>query len=155
MGITRGKTLWLVLFFALVIVRLRGEKESNGTVQSQENATLTKKVEKSSKTYNEVVVDEKRRNRGGGNSGGGGFAWGWGGGAGGGGRRGGGWGWGGGGGGGVSWQWDCKKQPGKRGEFAQCMFSRRCRGMRLDCPLHCGGPCFYDSVHMCKAHCKH
>jgi hypothetical protein len=30
------------------------------------------------------------------------------------------------------------------GEFAQCMGRGRCRGMRLDCPLHCGGPCFYD-----------
>ncbi|XP_041018544.1 protein FAM98B-like [Juglans microcarpa x Juglans regia] len=42
----------------------------------------------------------------------------------------------------------------KLGEFAQCMRRGRCRGMRLDCPLHCGGPCFYDCQHMCKAHCR-
>jgi hypothetical protein len=40
------------------------------------------------------------------------------------------------------------------GEFAQCMTRTRCKGMRLDCPLHCGGPCFYDCYHMCKAHCR-
>ncbi|GKV02114.1 hypothetical protein SLEP1_g14589 [Rubroshorea leprosula] len=82
---------------------------------------------------------------------------------------GGGWGWGGGGGG--WYKWGCGKGKGKGGgrgrrehmarrfnkdeyklgEFAQCM-GRRCRGMRLDCPLHCGGPCFYDCRNMCKAH---
>ncbi|OIT21606.1 hypothetical protein A4A49_33845 [Nicotiana attenuata] len=40
------------------------------------------------------------------------------------------------------------------GEFAQCVVKGRCKGMRLDCPLHCGGPCFYDCIHMCKAHCR-
>ncbi|KAI3460364.1 hypothetical protein Pfo_017027 [Paulownia fortunei] len=178
---TLRKNLSLVLFFALVIVRLRGEEGSNGIVQGQNNATsLTKaelpqanneNVEKGNKTYNEVVVNNKRRNNGGGGrGGGGGVGWGWGGGGGGADRRGG-WGWGGGGGGGVYWRWGCKNQPGKRGhhlpkkrsfpnedykigEFAQCMVRGRCRGMRLDCPLHCGGPCFYDCRHMCKAHCK-
>ncbi|KAH7567182.1 hypothetical protein JRO89_XS07G0028300 [Xanthoceras sorbifolium] len=42
----------------------------------------------------------------------------------------------------------------KVGEFAQCMRHGRCKGMRLDCPLHCGGPCFYDCQYMCKAHCR-
>jgi hypothetical protein len=42
----------------------------------------------------------------------------------------------------------------KLGEFAQCTGKGRCKGMRLDCPLHCGGPCFYDCQHMCKAHCR-
>jgi hypothetical protein len=40
------------------------------------------------------------------------------------------------------------------GQFAQCIAKTRCKGMRLDCPLHCGGPCFYDCHHMCKAHCR-
>ncbi|KAF7829608.1 RNA-binding protein cabeza-like [Senna tora] len=40
------------------------------------------------------------------------------------------------------------------GEYAECMGRSRCQGMRLDCPLHCGGPCFYDCLHMCKAHCR-
>ncbi|XP_057426871.1 glycine-rich RNA-binding protein 1-like [Lotus japonicus] len=118
--------------------------------------------------------------KGGGGGGGGSFRWGWGGGGGGGGGGGrggggGGWGWGGGGGGG--WKWGCRGEPRhgvKRkhrvrgmkhhhhsskeeyriGEFAQCMARTRCIGMRLDCPLHCGGPCFYDCFHMCKAHCR-
>ncbi|KAM2428454.1 hypothetical protein ACFX1W_016184 [Malus domestica] len=40
------------------------------------------------------------------------------------------------------------------GEFAKCMRKGQCKGMRLDCPLHCGGPCFYDCQPMCKAHCR-
>ncbi|KAM3249506.1 glycine-rich cell wall structural protein-like [Capsicum annuum] len=80
----------------------------------------------------------------------------------------GGWGWGGGGGG--WWAWGCRKEKEhndhhrhwhmnnskdyKIGEFAQCMVKGRCKGMRLDCPLHCGGPCYYDCIHMCKAHCR-
>ncbi|PPD80795.1 hypothetical protein GOBAR_DD22287 [Gossypium barbadense] len=46
------------------------------------------------------------------------------------------------------------KEDYKMGEFAQCTVRGRCRGMRLDCPLHCGGPCVYDCQHMCKAHCR-
>ncbi|KAE9609423.1 hypothetical protein Lalb_Chr08g0246011 [Lupinus albus] len=85
---------------------------------------------------------------------------------------------GGGGGGGGWWKWGCGGKPrhgrvkgGRRGiphyrkekygeeeyklgEFAECMGKTRCRGMRLDCPLHCGGPCLYDCHHMCKAHCR-
>ncbi|BAT82806.1 hypothetical protein VIGAN_03287400, partial [Vigna angularis var. angularis] len=77
-------------------------------------------------------------------------------------------GWGGGGGG--WWKWGCgrearhrhgkgqhqrsNKEEYRMGEFAECMGRTRCRGMRLDCPLHCGGPCFYDCLHMCKAHCR-
>ncbi|KAM7255804.1 hypothetical protein ACFE04_011545 [Oxalis oulophora] len=47
------------------------------------------------------------------------------------------------------------KKEYRIGEFAQCVDRRsRCRGMRLDCPLHCGGPCYYDCKFMCKAHCR-
>ncbi|CAN6722317.1 unnamed protein product [Malus baccata var. baccata] len=94
---------------------------------------------------------------------------------------GGGWGWGGGGGGAGWWKWGCGGGKGKGrggrgrrnsnhvyggpkrrfdeegyvlGEFAQCMRKGRCKGMRLDCPLHCGGPCFYDCQHICEAHCR-
>lgn len=157
------KKLWLVLVFALVIVGLRGEEEG-GAATSLKKTDLPQST---NKTYNNVVVNNKRKNNGGGGAGGGGgVGWGWGGG-GGGGNRSGGWGWGSGGGGGVFWRWGCGRQPRrpgmkrgfpegdyKTGEFAQCMVKGRCRGMRLDCPLHCGGPCFYDCRHMCKAHCK-
>lgn len=106
---------------------------------------------------------------GGGSSGsiGGGGGWGWGGGG------GGWWGWGcmspkrhqhneggdGGGGGGGHKKKKKKKrrfsnEDYKIGEFAECMGEGRCQGMRLDCPLHCGGPCFYDCKSMCKAHCR-
>ncbi|KAH1095666.1 hypothetical protein GLYMA_14G216600v4 [Glycine max] len=128
---------------------------------------------------NEVLFNTSKdswyyRGGGGGGGGGGGFRWGGGGGGGGGGGAGGGgsgWGWGGGGGG--WWKWGCRREArhgkGKQrvrhyhtstnedyrmGEFAQCMARTRCRGLRLDCPLHCGGPCFYDCHHMCKAHCR-
>ncbi|KAK8551802.1 hypothetical protein V6N12_040424 [Hibiscus sabdariffa] len=46
------------------------------------------------------------------------------------------------------------KEDYRVGEFAECMVRTRCRGLRLDCPLHCGGPCVYDCQHMCKAHCR-
>ncbi|BAT77717.1 hypothetical protein VIGAN_02030800, partial [Vigna angularis var. angularis] len=39
------------------------------------------------------------------------------------------------------------------GEYAECKGRTRCWGMRLECPLHCGGPCFYDCHNFCKAHC--
>ncbi|GKD19697.1 hypothetical protein Tco_1208855, partial [Tanacetum coccineum] len=89
---------------------------------------------------------------------------------------------GGGSGGGGWWRWGCQKHPKKRGgrhsdrhyvrhgehrdfspmgenyyvigEFAQCMGEGQCKGMKLDCPLHCGGPCFYDCTYMCKPHCR-
>ncbi|EPS66113.1 hypothetical protein M569_08667, partial [Genlisea aurea] len=41
-----------------------------------------------------------------------------------------------------------------KGEYGECVVSGRCNGMRLDCPLHCGGPCFYDCTNMCRAHCR-
>ncbi|GAB4839456.1 hypothetical protein Ancab_028978 [Ancistrocladus abbreviatus] len=93
---------------------------------------------------------------GGGGGNGGGWGWGWGGGG-----RGGGQGW---------WKWGChggsghhhqphwKREFGseyyKLGEFAECMVEGQCHGMRLDCPHHCGGPCFYDCHHQCTAHCQ-
>nr|DAD40407.1 TPA_asm: hypothetical protein HUJ06_014730 [Nelumbo nucifera] len=88
------------------------------------------------------------------------------------------WGWGAGGGGGGGWfRWGCggatnpngergsrrsqnhnwrnrKNEAYKMGEYAQCMGKGRCMGMKLDCPLHCGGPCFYDCEYMCRAHCR-
>ncbi|RYR51245.1 hypothetical protein Ahy_A06g026267 [Arachis hypogaea] len=87
----------------------------------------------------------------------------------GGGGGGGGWGWGGGGGG--WWKWGCNgrvrgrrhyhkhkkgnknnKEDYKIGKYAECTARTRCKGMRLDCPLHCSGSCFYDCHHMCKPH---
>eukprot|EP00258_Populus_trichocarpa_P034338 XP_024450357.1 uncharacterized protein LOC112326505 [Populus trichocarpa] len=62
-------------------------------------------------------------------------------------------GWGGRVGGGSWYKWACCGGKGKGRarrsmnnpqKFAQCMGRGRCRGMRLDCPLHCGGPFFYD-----------
>ncbi|KAL8030673.1 hypothetical protein ABFX02_14G300700 [Erythranthe guttata] len=161
-----GKNLCLVaVFFSLAIVGSTGDEEVNTAVDAQgQNDVASMNVEEINS--NEVVV-----NSNGGAGGGGRVGWGWGGG-GGGGNSGGGWGWGGGGGGSTSWRWGCNSNPeGKRGhnlqrkrefavedfkkgEFAQCVVEGRCKGMRLDCPLHCGGPCFYDCRHMCKAHCK-
>ncbi|KAJ1257378.1 hypothetical protein BS78_K069600 [Paspalum vaginatum] len=40
------------------------------------------------------------------------------------------------------------------GEYARCTAPGRCRGMRLLCPMHCDGPCFYDCDANCKAHCR-
>lgn len=153
------KVLFLALFFAMMVARLRGEE--GGDAAGPTAATL-----KSNETsHNEVAVNGKKKNNGGG-GGGGGVGWGWGGGGGGGNRRSG-WGWGSGGGGGVYWRWGCngrQRVSGKKrdfpvgdfmmGEFAQCVVKGRCKGMRLDCPLHCGGPCVYDCRNMCKAHCK-
>lgn len=171
----RNSLLFLPLAFS--IIRLRGE---DGVVQGQNNVPSLKEkdlskanvesLEKNNGTNNEVDVSKKRGKNSGGGAGGGGVGWGWGGGGGGANGRGA-WGWGNGGGGGVYWRWGCNRGRGKRGqrspktrvfpddeykmgEFAQCMVKGRCRGMRLDCPLHCGGPCVYDCRHMCKAHCK-
>ncbi|KAL1534804.1 eggshell protein 1-like [Salvia divinorum] len=165
------RILWLALFFAMVIVGA-GEggaaSSTNTTTSSLKSSELPKRNDehiegKSDKSYNDVVVKDKKKN----NGGGGGVGWGWGGG-GGGGNRNGGWGWGNGGGGGVFWRWGCNggkhHRSGKTrvfpkgdyamGEFAQCLVKGKCRGMRLDCPLHCGGLCVYDCRNMCKAHCK-
>lgn len=135
-----GEKLWLVLFFAMVIVRLRAEEGAAASSPKSSDLPQTKDVEnegKSNKTYNNVVVNNKRKNNGGG------------------------------GGGGVFWRWGCNgrhRRFGKkrvfpkgdyaRGEFAQCVVKGRCKGMRLDCPLHCGGPCVYDCRNVCKAHCE-
>lgn len=151
------KVLLLALFFAMMVARLRGEEGAGAPTAAA--ATL-----KSNETsHNEVAVNDKKKSNGGG---GGGVGWGWGGGGGGGNRRAR-WGWGSGGGGGVYWRWGCngrQRVSGKKrdfpvgefkmGEFAQCVVKGRCKGMRLDCPLHCGGPCVYDCRNMCKAHCK-
>lgn len=40
------------------------------------------------------------------------------------------------------------------GEYARCTAPGRCSGMRLLCPMHCDGPCFYDCDANCKAHCR-
>lgn len=119
-------------------------------------------------------LPERNKGRGGGSGsgsggvyGGGGCGWGWGG-------PGGSSGGGGGGGGAGYWRCQCTKHSGKRGnrhmadekrdfgseefrmrEFGECTTRGRCEGMRLDCPLHCGGPCSYDCTHACKAYCKH
>lgn len=159
------KLLYLSLFFAMMVVSLRGEEGGGAAVA----ATSLKNERKSNETHNDVAVNDNKKsnNGGGGGGGGGGVGWGWGGGGGGGNKRGG-WGWGSGGGGGVYWRWGCngrQRVSGKKrvfpaedyrmGEFAQCVVKgSKCKGMRLDCPLHCGGPCVYDCRNMCKAHCK-
>ncbi|KAL6504433.1 hypothetical protein OROGR_026356 [Orobanche gracilis] len=162
---------FLLLLFAVMIVRLKGEDANDGVDQrrnpndASSTDTEANNTEKGKRTRDEVVVGYHKRIN---NGGGGGIGWGWGGGGGGATQRGG-WGWGNGGGGGVYWRWG--RGTGKRtwhkkrsmpnhekgfkiGEFAQCMVRGRCKGMRLDCPLHCGGSCFYDCRYMCKAHCK-
>ncbi|OAY70709.1 hypothetical protein ACMD2_10523 [Ananas comosus] len=40
------------------------------------------------------------------------------------------------------------------GEYARCTTEGRCRGMKLLCPMHCDGPCFYDCESNCRAHCR-
>ncbi|RWV94912.1 hypothetical protein GW17_00042509 [Ensete ventricosum] len=40
------------------------------------------------------------------------------------------------------------------GEYARCSERGRCRGMKLLCPMHCDGPCFYDCHSNCRAHCR-
>ncbi|XP_057490838.1 uncharacterized protein LOC130776591 [Actinidia eriantha] len=158
------------LLLSIAILGLTGHGSSHGIANTISNATQP------NRTYTKVVVNNNNKYNGGS---GGGSGWGWGGSGGGGGGGGGsgggeggggGWGWGGGGGG--WWGWGCRRprknkwrnhvhkkrafssKDYKTGEFAQCMIRGRCRGMRLDCPLHCGGPCFYDCKYMCKAHCR-
>ncbi|KAL0806364.1 hypothetical protein Bca101_098856 [Brassica carinata] len=92
------------------------------------------------------------------------WAWGGGGGGegggGGGSGRGWGWGWGGGGGGGGWYKWGCSG-GGREGrgefvkrEYAECKGKGKCGRMRLECPQHCGGFCFYDCRFLCKPHCR-
>lgn len=129
------------------------------TIQAQRNTT------------NNVIVNNKNSRGGGWGGGGGGggggwFGWGWGGGGGG----GGGWGWGKGGGGcdrGANNKGERGRLGGKKkerlsgygvfnvGEYARCMEKGPCKGMKLICPLHCRGPCFYDCVKFCRPRCKH
>ncbi|KAJ8477389.1 hypothetical protein OPV22_021116 [Ensete ventricosum] len=40
------------------------------------------------------------------------------------------------------------------GEYARCSRRGRCGGMKLLCPMHCDGPCFYDCQSNCRAHCR-
>ncbi|XP_031268951.1 glycine-rich protein 2-like [Pistacia vera] len=171
---TARRRFWFLLFLAMTVAELTaGEILVNGTRSEGTLVDLPRgndNVEVGNKTTNtEVVINSKNKHyghyggvgRGGGRGGGGG------------GGGGGGWGWGGGGGGYYKWGCGGKGKEGSRGvnnrvhrgrsfnrkdyklgEFAQCMNRGRCRGMRLDCPLHCGGPCFYDCQYMCKAHCR-
>ncbi|KAK4732720.1 hypothetical protein R3W88_025708 [Solanum pinnatisectum] len=155
---TSQSLLTFLFFFFAFVVCLRGDENVDGSsnvVQGSTNANNSYNI-----THD--VIDKKDTNKGGGGGGGrgGGGRW-WGGGGGGGGGNDGGGGW---------WAWGCRKQKEhnnhhkhlhmnndqdyKIGEFAQCMVKNRCKGMRLDCPLHCGGPCYYDCRHMCKAHCR-
>ncbi|CAN6164110.1 unnamed protein product [Urochloa humidicola] len=94
----------------------------------------------------------------GGGGGGGGGREGGGGGGGGGGGRGGGAGGGGGGGGRKARRRQHRPSYSSRlyrvGEYARCTGPGRCRGVRLLCPMHCDGPCFYDCDANCKAHCR-
>ncbi|KAK6938900.1 hypothetical protein RJ641_032408 [Dillenia turbinata] len=152
--------LWLLLYLGLSIAGVNADEVRKDIVHTQKTNATCLPVQATNRTYTDVVINNNKRHNGGG-----GYSWGWGGGGGGG--CGSGWGWGGGGGG--WWGWGCRGQAKsdhnhkkraeagkgeyKIGEFAQCMNKGRCRGMRLDCPLHCGGPCFYDCRYMCKAHC--
>ncbi|KAG9147040.1 hypothetical protein Leryth_005301 [Lithospermum erythrorhizon] len=159
----------------LMVVRSRSDPESHNTT----SLTPTNGERENQTHNNDVTVENKKSKDGYGGS----FGWGWGGGRrrdreeevvvgvvvvvlme------------GGGGGGGVSGKkvdgeegWRGRKKHNgaqlqkkrdfssnyyRLGEFAQCMVEGRCKGMRLDCPLHCGGPCYYDCRYMCKAHCR-
>ncbi|KAL1545036.1 glycine-rich protein 5-like [Salvia divinorum] len=148
----QGKRLMLLaLLFAIV----RAQQISNNLPNNVPSLGKAKLPE-----------SNKGKGGGGGVYGGGGCGWGWGGPSG---SSGG----GGGGGGAGYWRCQCTKHSGKRGnhhmaekrdvgseeyrmrEFGECTTGGRCEGMRLDCPLHCGGPCFYDCSHTCKAYCKH
>nr|XP_009803983.1 PREDICTED: RNA-binding protein cabeza [Nicotiana sylvestris] len=179
----RQSLLMFLLFIFMFIVSLRGEEVVDGSSIAQAPTTANNTYNITHDVIDEKDgrgggggSGGGGRGWGGGGGGGGGSddsGQGGGGGGGGGGSREGGGGSGGGmGGGGGWWAWGCRKQKKhnnvrghrqwhmnnnqdyKIGEFAQCMVKGRCKGMRLDCPLHCGGPCFYDCIHMCKAHCR-
>lgn len=160
----QGKRLILIaLLFAIVSYTLRAEQISNKpSVEARdENDASLKKVKLPEGTKGGAGGGGGR----GGVYGGGGCGWGWGG-------PGGSSGGGGGGGGAGYWSCQCTKHSSKGGkhymvekrdsgseeykmrEFGECTTRGRCRGMRLDCPLHCGGPCLYDCSHTCKAYCK-
>ncbi|EEF52663.1 nutrient reservoir, putative [Ricinus communis] len=172
-------SLWFLLFLSMTVVDIRGDDERNGTTAQvnatslnlpQENNNNVQGSHNKISNYTEVVLNNDKRyggyyRRGGGGGGGGGGGWGWGGGGGGWYKWGCGKGKGGGGGGGgrgrrgmnnmhMHRKREVEKLEYKIGEYAQCMGEGRCKWMRLDCPLHCGGPCFYDCQHMCKAHCR-
>ncbi|KAJ6931460.1 hypothetical protein NC652_014833 [Populus alba x Populus x berolinensis] len=143
----------------MAAVELRGDEGTNSIADDHTKVNVTfldpaKLQGSQNKTSNTEAVVNYNKNRGGS-----------------------GWGWGGGGGGWYKWGCGGKGKGGgggsrgvnnhrmhrkrvfsnedyKLGEFAQCTRKGRCKGMRLDCPLHCGGPCFYDCQHMCKAHCR-
>ncbi|KAL1820855.1 hypothetical protein ACET3Z_015724 [Daucus carota] len=154
----------LILLFAMALTI-----SVSCSADNRDFTSLTRRgdaAERKKSGYNNVVMNKKRNYNGGGGGGsgiGGGGGWGWG------------------GGGGGWWGWGCRRQEkyngrgsvkkgnfgshnGKvhknergeyiMGEYAQCMGRGRCRWRRLDCPLHCGGACFYDCKHMCKAHCR-
>ncbi|GMI82570.1 hypothetical protein HRI_001926300 [Hibiscus trionum] len=140
---TFEKGFWVVLFVAVAVDRLRGDELVNATAaQPQGNNNSSSRsvhlnlppgkdnVEVSNTSSTQVVINNKNRGVGRGGDGGKGR-----------GRD----------------EGHRKKVFNKEdyrvGEFAECMVRTRCRGMRLNCPLHCGGPCVYDCRHMCKSHC--
>ncbi|XP_039049559.1 glycine-rich RNA-binding protein 2-like [Hibiscus syriacus] len=161
------KGFWVVLFVAVAVDRLRGDELVNVTAaKPQANTNSSPRslhlnfppgkdnVEVGNTSSTEFELNNKKNKGGGGGGGGGGAGAGAGGGG------------GGGGGGGKGRGRDKGMIEGNEahkkrvfnedyriGEFAECMVRTRCRGLRLDCPLHCDGPCVYDCRHMCKAHC--
>ncbi|KAK3425305.1 hypothetical protein EUGRSUZ_F01845 [Eucalyptus grandis] len=141
----------LLFFLAIAIIHIAASDEAaqNATSSAITQLSLGRGQVDHNKIYNEDVVKNGDSVYYQGGTGGGG----------------------GGGGGGSWWKWGCSRQPKSSrhrshrkwmhdkeeyvmGEFAQCMVKGRCKGMRLDCPLHCGGPCLYDCRYMCKAHCR-
>ncbi|CAK8569677.1 unnamed protein product [Lathyrus sativus] len=156
----RFSAVLCLMILTVKIVGLKGHELKNDTAQSQRHGNITLETLSRHKGNKELEVRGKHNNEVVFNASKGGLY-----------KR------GGGGGGGGWWKWGCRNEPRSHvirgvkhhhhhhhndaykeeyrlGEFAQCMTRTRCKGMRLDCPLHCGGPCFYDCYHMCKAHCR-
>ncbi|CAI8606535.1 unnamed protein product [Vicia faba] len=150
--------LCLMILTVEIVVSFKGDEMKNVTVQSQRHGNVTLETLSHYKENKEFEIRGKLNNQVVFNASKGGLY-----------KR------GGRGGGGGWWKWGCRNEPRSHvmrgmkhhhhhhdasneeyrlGEFAECITRTRCKGMRLDCPLHCGGPCFYDCYHMCKAHCR-